>query len=80
MQAQRLVTPSFLHVRNYTNLYNLQQGNFSVEKHTREFEKLLIKYDIQESEDQTIVRYLVILAQGIQMWCCLLYTSPSPRD
>jgi len=30
----------------------------SVEEDTREFEKLLIKCDIQESEDQTIVRYL----------------------
>jgi len=30
----------------------------SVEEYTRVFEKLLIKYDIQEPEDQTIVRYL----------------------
>jgi len=30
----------------------------SVEEYTREFEKILIKCDIQEIEDQTIVRYL----------------------
>jgi len=30
----------------------------SVEEYTREFEKLLIKCDLQEPEEQTIVRYL----------------------
>ena len=30
----------------------------SVEEYTREFEKLLIKCDLQEDEEQTIVRYL----------------------
>jgi len=30
----------------------------SVEEYTREFENLLIKCDIQEREDQTIMRYL----------------------
>ena len=30
----------------------------SVDEYTREFEKLLIKCDIQESKEQTIVRYL----------------------
>ena len=30
----------------------------SVEKYTREFEKLVIKCDLQKAEDQTIVRYL----------------------
>ena len=30
----------------------------SVDEYTREFEKLLIKCDIQELEEQTIVRYL----------------------
>jgi len=29
-----------------------------VEEYTREFEKLLIKCDLQEAEDQTIMRYL----------------------
>jgi len=42
----------------YSQLHNLTQGNMSVEEYTREFEKLLIKCDIQEPEEQTIVRYL----------------------
>jgi len=33
----------------------------SVEEYIREFEKLLIKCQIKEPEDQTIVRYLVSL-------------------
>jgi len=43
---------------NYSQLHNLTQGNMSVDEYTREFEKLLIKCDIQELEEQTIVRYL----------------------
>ena len=39
-------------------LHNLFQGSMSVDECTWEFEKLLIKCDIQEPEDQTIVRYL----------------------
>ena len=42
----------------YSQLHNLTQGNMSVEEYTREFEKLLIKCDVQEPEEQTIVRYL----------------------
>jgi len=42
----------------YSQLHNLTQGDMSVDEYTREFEKLLIKYDIQEPEQQTIVRYL----------------------
>jgi len=49
--------PSYLQ-DNYSKLHNLQQGKMSVEKYTREFEKLLIKCDLQESEDQTIVKYM----------------------
>jgi len=30
----------------------------SVKEYTREFEKLLIKCDLLEAEDQTIIRYL----------------------
>ena len=39
---------------NYSLLHHLTQGSMSVEEYTREFEKLLIKFDLQ----QTIVRYL----------------------
>ena len=35
-----------------------EHGNMSVEEYTREFEKLLIKCDLREPEEQTIVRYL----------------------
>ena len=43
---------------NYSLLHHLTQGSMSVEEYTREFEKLLIKCDLQEVEEQTIVRYL----------------------
>ena len=42
----------------YSQLHNLFQGSMSVKERIREFEKLLIKYDIQEPKEQTIVRYL----------------------
>ena len=42
----------------YSQLHHLNQGNLSVEEYTREFEKLVIKCDIQELRDQTIVRHL----------------------
>ena len=43
---------------SYSQLHNLTQGNLTIEEYTREFEKLLIICDIQEHEEQTIVRYL----------------------
>ena len=36
---------------------NLTQGSMSVEEYAREFERLMIKCDLQEAEEQTIVRY-----------------------
>ena len=42
----------------YSQFHNLTQGSMNVEEYTREFEKLMIKCDIQEPEEQTIVRYL----------------------
>jgi len=39
----------------------LAQGNMSIDEYTREFEKILINYDIQEPEEQTVVRYLIEL-------------------
>ena len=41
-----------------SQLHHLNQGNLSVEEYTREFEKLVIKCDLHEPEEQTIVRYL----------------------
>jgi len=43
---------------NYAQLHNFTQGTMSVHEHTREFEKLLIKCDVQEPREQTIIRYL----------------------
>ena len=71
---------------NYAALHHLTQGSMSVEEYTQEFEKLLIKCDLQEEEAQTIVRYLGGLDPKyshiveLQSYTCLLYTSPSPRD
>jgi len=53
----RFLPPSYLQ-DNYSQLHNLTQGDMSVNEYTREFKKLLIKCDIQEPEEQTIVRYL----------------------
>ena len=49
--------PNYLQ-NNYSSLHHLTQGSMSIEEYTREFEKLLIKCDLQEAEEQTIVRYL----------------------
>ena len=43
---------------NYSQLHNLTHGNMSVDEYTRGFKKFLIKCDIQEREDQSIVWYL----------------------
>ena len=37
-------------------------------EYTREFEKVLIKFDIQEAKDQTIVRYLEGIDPSMLMW------------
>jgi len=44
--------------KSYFQLHILTQGNLSVEEYISEFEKLVIKCDLQEPEEQTIVRYL----------------------
>jgi len=41
-----------------SQFHDLTQGSINVEEYTREFEKLMIKCDIQEPEGQIIVRYL----------------------
>ena len=43
---------------NYMLFHHLTQGKMNVEEYTREFEKLMIKCDIHEPEEQTMVRYL----------------------
>jgi len=53
----RFLPPNYIQ-NNYTLLHHLTQDSMSVEEYTREFEKLLIKCDLQEVEEQTMVRYL----------------------
>jgi len=43
---------------SYSQLHNITQVNLTVEEYTREFEKLLIKCDVQEPKEQIIVRCL----------------------
>lgn len=50
---------------NYLKLHNLKQGTKSVEEYTREFEQLLLKCDLNEEENQTLVRYLSGLDENI---------------
>jgi len=52
-----LLPPSYLQ-DSYSQLHNLTQGNMSVKEYTTEFEKLFIKCDLTEAEEQTIVRSL----------------------
>jgi len=53
----RFLPPNYIQA-NYALLHHLTQGTMSVEEYTREFERLMIKCDLQEAEEQTIVRYL----------------------
>jgi len=53
----RFLLPTYIQ-NNYSLLHHFTQGSMSVEEYTREFEKLMIKCDLQEVEEQTIVRYL----------------------
>ena len=40
----------------YLKYFSFKQGNLSVAKYTRDFEFLMLKYDIKEPEPQTIAR------------------------
>jgi len=60
LKAQFL-PPSYVQ-DSYSQVQHLNQGNMCVDEYTREFEKLLIKCDLNELEEQTIVRYLGGLA------------------
>jgi len=48
--------PSHYYQDSFIQLQNLRQKNFFVEEYTREFEKLMMKCDIHEREEQTIAR------------------------
>ena len=43
---------------NFSKLHHLKQCSFNLEYYTREFKQLLIKCDLYEDENQTLVRYL----------------------
>ena len=49
----RFLPPNYIQA-NYALLHHLTQGSKSVEEYTREFEKLMIKCDLQEEEEQTL--------------------------
>jgi len=42
----------------YSQLHNLTQGNLNADEYTREFEKLIIKCDLEGPKKQIILRYL----------------------
>ena len=53
----RFLPPTYIQ-DSYSQLHNLAQGSLNVKEYIREFEKLVIKCDIHEPEEQTILRYL----------------------
>ena len=57
-ELTRKFLPDHYYQDNFIQLHNLRQKSLSVEEYTREFEKLMMKCDIQEKEEQTIARYL----------------------
>ena len=57
-ELTRKFLPPHYYQDNFIQLQNLRQKSLSVEEYTREFEKLMMKCDIQEKEEQTIDRYL----------------------
>ena len=73
LQAQFL-TPTYIH-DCYSQLYNFTQGNLNVEEYTCEFEKLVIKCDLQEIEEQTKVKYLGGLDQYAHVVDLQAYTT-----
>jgi len=43
---------------NFTYLQNLHEKTLSIEEYTREFEKLMVKWNIQEKGKQNIAWYI----------------------
>ena len=58
VQVESSVLPSSYVQDSCAQLHNLTQWSVSVDEYTRDSEKLLIKCDIQELEEHTIVHYL----------------------
>lgn len=57
-ELTRKFLPEHYYQSNFIQLQNLQTKTQTVKEYTREFEKLMMKCDIQEKEEQTIARYL----------------------
>jgi len=60
----KFLAPHYLQ-DNFTRLHHIRQEAISVEEYTRDFERLLMTYDLRESEGQTMVRYLRGLNESI---------------
>ena len=54
---ERFVPKTYLQ-DTYAKFHELVQGHLSVEEYTRTFEELSMKCDLNEPDNQTIVRYL----------------------
>ena len=57
--------PSHYLQEHVFRLHQLKKGSLSVEEYIREFEQLLIKCDLKEDKEQTLVRYLSGLHERI---------------
>ena len=50
----------------YNKLQSFKQDDLSVEEYTGEFDHLLVRYEVNEKEEQTIARYLQGLRKDIR--------------
>lgn len=50
----------------FDKLQNLKQGSFSVEEYYKEMEKVMIRANVYEDEEQTIARFMARLHHNIQ--------------
>ncbi|KAJ1427774.1 Retrotransposon gag domain [Sesbania bispinosa] len=57
-ELTRKFLPEQCYQDNFIQLQNLWQKTQFVQEYTGEFEKLIMKCDIQEKEEKTIARYL----------------------
>jgi len=57
--------PDYYKQELYSRLQTLRQGSLSVEEYVKEFELLLIRYELMEPQEQTIARFLGGLRKDI---------------
>ena len=58
--------PSYYMQENFTKLQHLQQDGKNVEEYGREFETIIMRYDLQEDDHQTLPRFLNSLDSKIR--------------